>query len=111
LNNYPNSDPKTFAMAQQELIPAEDLILHYNVEFSFIRSLGENGLLEIHFVENKIFVPVEQLHKLEKMVRLHHELEINPEGIEAISHILERVISMQDEIRFLKNRLRIYEGE
>jgi hypothetical protein len=49
------------------------------------------------------------LQKLEKMVRLHHDLDINIAGIEAIAHLLERLEYLQDEMRTLKNRLRLYE--
>jgi chaperone modulatory protein CbpM len=38
------------------------------------------------------------------MIRLHNELEINVAGIEAITHLLERVEQMQEEMRRLRNR-------
>jgi len=46
---------------------------------------------------------------LEKFVRFYYELDINLEGIETISHLLERVNALQDELTMLKNRLGIYE--
>jgi hypothetical protein len=98
-------------MSDINLIPADDLILHYNVEVSFLHSLGENGLIKIISVENKNYISTDQVNKLEKLIRLHEEFEINSDGIEIISNLLEKIICMQDEIQQLKNKLRIYEGE
>ena len=44
------------------------------------------------------------------MIRLHYELDINIEGIDAISHLLQRVDQLQDELRIMKNRLSRYEA-
>jgi hypothetical protein len=43
------------------------------------------------------------------MIRLHHELDINVEGVEAISHLLMLIEKMQEELTVVKNRLRLYE--
>lgn len=40
-----------------------------------------------------------------KMVRLHNELDINPEGIQAIHHLLGQVESLQEEVAALKRKL------
>ena len=48
---------------------------------------------------------MEDLPLLEKMVRLHNELDINPEGIQAIYHLLGQVESLQQEVAALKRRL------
>jgi len=37
---------------------------------------------------------------------LYHDLEINIAGIEAITHLLERVEQLQEEMRVLRNRVR-----
>jgi PleD family two-component response regulator len=37
-------------------------------------------------------------------------MDINVEGIEAVSHLLERIQRLQDELTGLKNRLRLYES-
>jgi hypothetical protein len=45
------------------------------------------------------------------MIRLHHELDINLAGIEAITHLLQRVENMHEEMRLLRNRLQRYEHD
>jgi hypothetical protein len=47
--------------------------------------------------------------EIEWLARLRYEMDINLEGIEAISHILQRVGSLQDEITSLKNQLRFFD--
>ena len=96
-------------MQTEEMIPANEFCLHHNIELSFIYSLKESGLIEISNVEEKIFVPVNQLSHLEKLVRLYYEMDINLEGIETITYLLQRMNEMQQQIGQLNNRLRIYE--
>ncbi|MDB5250619.1 MAG: MerR family transcriptional regulator [Segetibacter sp.] len=96
-------------MQTDDLILAEELCSHYKVELSFISSLQQFGLIEVTSVEEAAYVPQRELQKLEQIARLHYDLDINLEGIDAISHLLDRIKSMQSEITFLKNRLSMYE--
>ncbi|MEP6700519.1 MAG: chaperone modulator CbpM [Bacteroidota bacterium] len=96
-------------MQSEEMIPANEFCLHHNIELSFIYSLKESGLIEISTVEEKTFVPVNQLSHLEKLVRLYYEMDINLEGIETITYLLQRMNEMQQQIGQLNNRLRLYE--
>ena len=93
------------------LISTTEFCTWHQVEHTFIRSLSEAGLIEITILDEGEFIPETQLQRLEKMVRLHHELEINLAGIEAITHLLDRVEAMHQEMRLLKNRLRLYERD
>ncbi len=93
----------------ENLIPADEFCANHNIEISFIRSLQENGLIEIMTIEEKGYIQSSQLQELEKIVRLYYELDINLEGIETINHLLQRINNMQDEITALRNRLRLYE--
>jgi hypothetical protein len=98
-------------MQTENLIAVNEFCINHNIEISFISSLQQNGLIEILTVKESRFIDPVQLQQLEKFVRLYYELDINLEGIETITHLLQRIISMQDEIIALKNRLRLYEPE
>jgi len=87
------------------LIATADICTYHEVEYTFISSLGEAGLVELKVVNQATYIPESELQKLERMIRMHHELEINVAGIEAITHLLERIEQMQEEVRVLKNRL------
>ena len=92
------------------LIAANDFCTYHHVEYTFVRSLNEAGLVELTVIDQTDYIPETQLQQLERMVRLHNELEINLAGVEAISHLLQRMESIQEEMRLLRNRLNRYEG-
>jgi hypothetical protein len=93
-----------------DLIAVNEFCVNHHIEISFINLLQQNGLIEIRTIESKYFVEKEQLPQLEKYVRFYYELDINLEGIETISYLLQRIENLQNEIVVLKNKLRLYEG-
>lgn len=98
-------------MEQRRLISATEFCAIHNIEVSFIQSLEETGLIEIETIEETGFIPLAQLPELERMVRLHNELDINIEGIDTINNLLNRITALQDELMRLKNRLRFFERD
>jgi hypothetical protein len=92
-----------------EAISVTEFCLRYGVEQDFIRSLNESGLVRLISMEEELCINYEALPQVEKLLRMHYEMEINLEGIEAIVHLLSRIDSMQQEIARLTNRLRCYE--
>jgi hypothetical protein len=55
------------------------------------------------------YLPLTELADAEKLIRLYDELEINPEGIDVVIHLLRRIKDMQIQIQMLENRLCLYE--
>ena len=96
-------------METQEFIPVDVFCNQYGVEISFISSLHQFGLIEIITVNETGCLPLSQLKETEKLIRLHEELEINLQGIDVVSQLLQRIQLMQHEIQALKNRLSLYE--
>jgi chaperone modulatory protein CbpM len=94
-------------MEQEQLIPAEIICTHHKIDYAFINSLGEAGLIEVNMVEGKAFVNPSQLADLEKFICFYYELDINLEGIEAIATLLQRMREMEEEIALLKQELRM----
>jgi hypothetical protein len=93
-----------------DLIAVNEFCVHNNIEFSFINLLQQYGLIEISIIESKYFVEKEQLPLLEKFVRFYYDLDINLEGIETITYLLQRIEILQNENIKLKNRLRFYDA-
>ena len=89
-------------MDKELWIPVDDFCLHYQIERSFISDLSESGLIEITTIEETGCIPANQLSSLEKYVRLYYDLQINVEGIEAITHLLDRIKELQHEVRRLR---------
>lgn len=96
-------------METPELIPATDFCASHQIDLSFISSLQEYGLIQVTIVEDNRFIPSPELVRLEQLVRMHYDLNINFEGLDAILNLLGRVDAMQSEILSLHNRLRLYE--
>jgi len=96
-------------MQTEYLIAIDEFCVKHDIEVSFINSLQETGLIEITTIDEAEFIHVEQIRQLEKFIRFHYEMDINIEGIETISHLLERVNELQQEIVALKNKVGLYE--
>jgi hypothetical protein len=96
-------------MTNEEMVAAHEFCVSHEIEESFLYSLCESGLLEITTVEETVFINRDRLPDLEKMVRLHYEMDINLEGIEAIYHLLEQMKAIQEEMKTLRSRLSMYE--
>jgi chaperone modulatory protein CbpM len=98
-------------MQTEYLIAVDEFCAHNDIEISFIRTLHQTGLIQITTIEETKYIDANQIQQLEKFIRLYYELDINLEGIETITHLLQRINSLQDEIIALRNRLRLYETE
>lgn len=95
-------------MDNEELVPVEVFCSTYHVQTAFIDTLEENGLVEVTVMQERRYIAFAQLERVEKIVRLHEDLGINVEGIEAIENLLERMEKLQAEMTRLRNRLRRY---
>lgn len=96
-------------MTTEQLISVDVYCTHQGVDVTFIRALHERGLIVLTMVEDEHLVAPTELSRIEQLARMHYDLDINLEGIEAISHLLERMIGLQDDLRVMRERLRIYE--
>jgi hypothetical protein len=96
-------------MEPKAFVSINEICESHHIQYSFIASLSEYGLVEITIIEDDEYIEQEQLRNLEKLLRLHYDLEINLQGIDAINHLLQRVSILQDEVRRLKNRLNRFE--
>ncbi|GAA3964536.1 chaperone modulator CbpM [Mucilaginibacter dorajii] len=97
-------------MKTEHLITVREFCVYHNVDNTFINSLQQAGLVSVMIKSNDTFIPETELQKLEKMISLH-QLDINVAGIEAITHLLDRMEQMQQKLIGMHNRLRIYEEE
>lgn len=79
------------------------------LEPTFLYALEEVGLIELFREEEEMYLTASQLPKLEQYRRMHEDLSINVEGIDAIQHLLDRMESLREEVNALRSRLRLYE--
>lgn len=93
---------------EQEYILITDFCTSHNIETHFVMELYEYGLVDVVVKEDTHYLPIQQLPKAEKILRLHSDLDINLEGIAVITRLLKRMEKMQNEITQLKNKLDLY---
>ncbi|MCR9228140.1 MAG: chaperone modulator CbpM [Flavobacteriaceae bacterium] len=92
-------------MKEEQYISVKTFCERHGVVESFVYSMYEYEILQLEYDKDQGKLLVEDLPLLEKMVRLHNELDINPEGIQAIYHLLDQVKSLQQEVASLKKKL------
>jgi len=96
-------------MGSEDMIVLDEFCTSHQIEVSFVQSLKEHGLIETIIVNETLFIQGNELAKLEQIIRLQQELNINSEGVDAIINLLKRIEKMQNEITDLRNKLDFYE--
>ncbi len=91
----------------EEMIAAKDVCNCYSIDYVFINELSSYGLINVVTVQEDNFISYDDLPKVEKLIRLHQELDINVEGLEAICNLLENIEQLQHEVDHLKNKARL----
>ncbi len=92
-------------METHEYISIQLFCSHYDVPTSFVSALHEFELIEITRIKGIYYIHKTQIIEIEKMIRLHYDLDINLEGVDAIYNLLKQVKSLQEEIVLLNNKL------
>ena len=96
-------------MSKENLILINELCVHYQVEMVFFFELHEFGILEILTIENAHFIHEDTIGVVEKVVRMHKDLNINLEGIDTVLNLLDKINDLQTQLNTAQNRLRLYE--
>lgn len=94
----------------ENFVLLDNLSKHYQIEITFFINLNEMGLIQIIMIENSKYIHIDQIHELEKMIRMHHDLDLNIPGIEVAFNLLKKIDQLQSELISTKNRLRLYEN-
>ena len=95
-------------MDRSNLIPAAAFCSHHQIEVTFIQHLQAYGLVQVILIQEEPYLPEEELPEVEKLMRLHYDLNINMEGLDAVRHLLRRTEMLQREVRVLRNRLNAF---
>lgn len=93
-----------------QYIHIKDFCSSHDIEEAFLFELHEYELVELQIMNDQQVIYIEELPKVEKLVRLHQDLKINIDGIEAIHYLLERTQQMNDELQTLRKRLKRHEN-
>ncbi|MDP2687168.1 MAG: chaperone modulator CbpM [Aequorivita sp.] len=96
-------------MGREKYILVSHFCNHTQIELSFVENLHEYGLVRIQKKENEIFIDEKDITEVEKMFRLHHDLGINFEGLDAIKQLLKRIRKMEKELGLVQKQLNLYQ--
>ena len=97
-------------MKKEKLILINKLCTHYQVEMSLFTDLHDFGIIEIITIENSYFIHEDKISKVEKVVRMRKDLNINLEGIDTVLNLLDKINDLKIELNSVKNRLQLYEN-
>lgn len=97
-------------MSTENFIPLDTLCIHYKVTLSFFYNLNDNGLIDIEEIEATHYIHQDSLHEIEKIIRMHQDLEVNIEGIDVVLNLLKKIDALKTELHTVRNRLRLYEN-
>ena len=93
-----------------ETILISSLCTHYQTDTSFFEQLAQYGLIRITSQNDQPAIHRDHIAELERWIHLHYDLHINMEGLDAISHLLQKTSALKAELADIKARLRRYEG-
>lgn len=96
-------------MNSEKLILISNLSNHYNIEMDFFIHLSQVNRIAITTINESHYIEEDSICEIEKMIRMHQELNINPEGIDIVFNLLEKMSQLQNELNSAKNKLRLYE--
>ena len=96
-------------MEQEQYIKISEFCRGHALEESFLFRLEEYALIRIVEFRQQAFFPKEELPRVERMIRLHRDFQIGPEGLQAVDHLLERMQRMQQEMIEMRRRLERFE--
>lgn len=92
-------------MKTENYITIQQICTHYKIPKSFISALHDYELIKIISVQNTACIHETQIRNIEKMMRLHYELDINFEGLDVIFNLLQKVESLNDDLIKVYNKL------
>ncbi|UKN01051.1 chaperone modulator CbpM [Paracrocinitomix mangrovi] len=92
-------------MKKEGYIAVAHLCTVYELESSFFSALNDHDLIQIDIIQQIEYIHDDHIDRLEKIVRLHRELDVNLAGIDVILNLLERVNEKDEYIIQLENKL------
>jgi len=90
-------------MDENTIISIQDFCSYYDVSVSFLNELSNFGLITVYEQDDVKHLKTDDLDLIEKLMRLHFDLNINFEGLDVILNLLNKISELQTELKFYKN--------
>ena len=89
-------------------ISVHKFCLTYHVPQSFIDSLYSYELIELIEIKTDKHIQIEDINRIERLMRMHYELNVNFEGLDIISNLINQIKTLQEDVTILRNRIDFY---
>jgi hypothetical protein len=96
-------------MEHNNLVHIAHFCANCDIEYAFIQSLNSVGIIDIIIMDNHKYFSTDRLKDVERAVRIHHELDVNLEGIDVIFNLTKQINVLQNELKVANYRLKIKE--
>jgi chaperone modulatory protein CbpM len=90
---------------EEPILSLEELCASFNVSEDFIRDLVDFGIIEIQPSIKNIQFTAEDLTRIRKALRLHHDLEINLQGVAVVLELMEELDQLRAELEIFNKKL------
>ena len=97
-------------MENENLVSLHQFCEFHEIENTLVLAINEHDLIEIFIVDGESYIHSDSIPILEKIIRLHHDLSINFEGIDVIVQLIDKINSLQEELMEMKKRLETAEN-
>lgn len=92
-------------MEMNDLILISAFCVAKRIDTTMIYSMEETGLVEIIRYQGENYFSQHTLPKVEKIIQLHIDLQLDFESLEIISGLLDKIESLQEENRLLRRQI------
>lgn len=96
-------------MKNKKLISIQQFCSLHKTPTSFIDDLHEYEIIKLKVIDNTKHLKLKDVSTVEKLMRLHFDLDINMEGLDAIIHLTKQINDLQEEINHLRRQINFYE--
>lgn len=96
-------------MEKENYILLQDFCEVTKAKPEFLMQLFEHDLIQHITYNNTPAIHQKELPTIERMLRLHYDLNVNIEGLQIITHMREKMMLLQEEILLMKRKLKRFE--
>ncbi len=95
-------------MATKRYILVQQYCENTSIEDEFVYKLHEYGIVKFESREQALFLNEKDITEIERNFRLHRDLGINYEGLDALQQMMKRLQKMEKEIKLLNKKLSLF---
>jgi hypothetical protein len=92
-------------------ISIEEFCSHHSVEVQLIQEFADFGLVQLHTDQEQKVMPASEVKRVERILRLALDLDLNPEGIDIILNMRQEMMRLRRQAQRLQSRLQQLEQE